>query len=190
MLLSNIFSTGIMKLSLCLGHVVICFIWWCNGRLINNKQKAVFKKHPLSPIDHLQPCVTSHLMHEHWFTLKPCSWFSLATFKSSPTSLPIWAQMMFVYLQTRRAESSARFAKPRKSRVSNQFSPLSPSGRADLLQVLSQKLLIAVMSFQWQTQIPGSARNSPALHSHSTQVNTANNIAPRSLRSLSHHLFP
>lgn len=140
---------------------------------------------------HFRPCVLPHLTH--WapghiekplctvcmvpglLTLKPCSCFSLGTCECSQTSLPMWAQMMFVfaYLQSLGAASSACFTTPWKG-VSNQFSPLSQSGSVDYWQqvlIFFQKdSQIAFMLFQQQTELPGSARNTPALHQHRARV--------------------
>ncbi len=101
-------------------------------------------------------------------TLKPCSGFFLGAFKCSQTSLQMWTQMMFFYLQPLGAASSACFTMPWKS-TSNQFSPLPQSGSVDYWQqVLFSKItdcLHVVPTTNWTSRIRQKHSCSPPTQS-------------------------
>lgn len=105
---------------------------------------------------HIEQPLCSVCMVPGLLTLKPHSCFFLGTFKCSQTSLQMWAQMMFSYLQSLGAPSSACFTMPWKS-ASNQFSALPQSGSVDYWQqVLFSKItdcLHVVPTTNWTSRI-------------------------------------
>lgn len=74
---------------------------------------------------HIEQPLCTACMVPGLLTLKPCSCFFLGTFKCSQTSLQMWAQMMFFYLQSLGAASSACFTMPWKKCEQSIFSAAS-----------------------------------------------------------------